>query len=301
MNKRERDSHPVSRGRFKSGYIALVGLPNVGKSTLLNRLLDYPVSIVASRPQTTRHRILGILNGRGYQALFLDTPGILKPCYKLQEMMEKEIELALRDADIVLLVVDATRPDISGVGSLAKRNSIVVINKIDKVEKKTLLPIAQRLAGQGFDNVHMISALKGSGVEELKAAVIDSLPDGEPFYPPLMISERPERFFVAEIIREVIFNRYGEEVPYATTVVIEDFRERPGRKDYINAVIYVERNSQRAIIIGNNGQAIKRVGAAARRRIEQFLDRPVYLELRVKVAEAWRKNEQFIQKYIYKR
>ncbi len=316
MSPRESDSRSAAKPGFKAGYIALIGPTNVGKSTLLNRILDYPISIVAPKPQTTRHRILGILNGEGYQALFLDTPGMRKPSYKLQEMMSKEIKLALKDADVVLLMFDATRPDelesasgkrktnhkgTKGIELFTGRDTLVAINKTDKVDKKLLLPLVERLAGQGFEKVYMISALKGDGVEELKKAVINALPQGEPFYPPDMISERPERFFVAEIVREAIFNRYGEEIPYSTTVNVEEFKEREGRKDFIRAVIYVERDSQKAIVIGKKGAALKEVGSIARGRIERFLGRPVFLELWVKKAEAWCKNERFIRENVYKR
>ncbi|MEO0081224.1 MAG: GTPase Era [candidate division WOR-3 bacterium] len=318
--------------KFRAGYVALIGLPNVGKSTLLNRLVGQYVSIVAPRPQTTRHRVLGILNGDGFQLLLLDTPGLLKPAYKLQELMEKEIERAFEDADVVLLLLDATNPElehevwrnpqlaqlvpVAAVGDLTtsaepanesgalrgSRPSVVVaFNKVDKADKAGLLALAARLKARGLGNVFMVSALRGDGIEELKQALVAALPEGEPFYPPDMVSERPERFFVAEFIRESIFNRYGAEVPYATTVVVDEFTERPGRKDYIRATIYVERDTQKAIVIGRDGAALRQVGSSARRRIEQFLGRAVYLELWVKVAEAWRRNETFIRRNIYPR
>jgi len=266
---------------------------------LLNRFMARQVSIVAPKPQTTRHRILGILNGEGFQVLFLDTPGILKPTYKLQELMEKEIGRALEDADVVLSLVDATAPNLPDAELLAGRKVIVAVNKTDKAGKEELASIARQVAEKGFERVFMVSALKGDGVEELKQALIEALPAGQPFYPCDQISERSERFFAAEIVREAIFNLYGAEVPYATTVVVDEFAERPGRKDYIRAVIYVERSTQKAIIIGKNGAALKKAGSIARRKIEEFLGRPVYLELWVKVAEAWRKNETFIRQNIY--
>lgn len=284
---------------FRAGYVAIIGRPNTGKSTLLNRLLGHRLAIVTPKPQTTRHRILGILNGNGYQALLLDTPGILDPKYVLQEMMKKEIEKALKDADVILLLLDATEPVYEDLKLLAQRKAAIAINKIDALPKKNLLPIAERCVQAGFDRIFMISALTGDGVEDLKNRLIELLPEAPPFYPPDTISERPERFFVTELIREAVFNRYGAEVPYSTTVEIEEFKERPGKKDYIRAVIYVERESQKAILIGEGGKALKNVGEIARESIEQFLGRPVYLELWVKVAKGWRKNESFIRRTVY--
>jgi GTP-binding protein Era len=297
----DRDQQTTGR-QFRSGYVALLGAPNAGKSTLLNRLVGRRVSIVAPRPQTTRHRVLGILNDDNHQALFLDTPGILDPKYKLQELMEKEIDTALRDADVLVLLLDALRPGeaegvLSGIGH---RKPVVAVNKIDRVPKEQLLPLVEMVRSSGIENVFLISALKGDGVDELKTRVLGSLPEGEPFYPPDMVSERPERFFVAEMVREAIFNRYAEEIPYSTAVAVQEFKEREGRKDFIRAIIYVERQSQKKILIGKNGEALKRVGAAARRNIEEFLGRPVYLELWVKVAEDWRRNEFFIRENVYR-
>jgi GTP-binding protein Era len=290
---------------FRSGYVAIVGLPNVGKSTLLNRLLGTHLAAVAPRPQTTRHRILGIMNGAGHQAVFVDTPGLLDPKYPLQQQMRREIDLALQDADLVLLVLDASRPVDEGAAcadSMTGRKVLAVLNKVDLVrDKKGLLPAAERLAQAGLGEVFMVTALKGGGVEDLKSEIAARLPEGQPFYPLDAIADRPERFFAAEFVREAVFNLYGEEIPYSTAVVIDEFRERPGRKDYVLATIYVERESQKAIIIGRGGKALKRVGSQARRQIESFLRRPVFLELRVKVAEAWRKDERFIRDNVYGR
>jgi len=294
-----------SSAPFHAGYVAIIGLPNVGKSTLLNRLLGTHLAAVAPRPQTTRHRLLGILNGPWYQAVFFDTPGLLDPKYALQQHMRREIDLALGDADVVVLVLDASRPveDVESLTRLvAGRKTVAVLNKVDLVrEKKDLLPVVERLVKAGFADVFMVSALIGGGVDDLKAGIAARLPEGKPFYPPDAVADRPEKFFVAEFVREAVFNLYGEEIPYSTTVVIEEFKERPGRKDYVRASIYVERDSQKAIIIGRDGKALKRVGSQARRNVEAFLGRPVFLELWVKVAEAWRKNEQFIRENVYGR
>jgi GTP-binding protein Era len=290
---------------FRSGYVAIIGLPNVGKSTLLNRLLGVHLAAVAPRPQTTRHRILGILNGPGFQALFLDTPGLLEPKYALQAQMRREIDVALKDADLILLMLDASRP-VEDVAVAARPTSdrpvLAVLNKVDAVRSKSdLLPVIDRLAGRGLTDVFLVSALRGDGVAELKAAIVARLPEGQPFYPPDAVADRPERFFAAEFVREAVFNLYGAEVPYSTAVVVDEFKERPGRKDHVVVTIYVERDSQKAIIIGRAGRALKRVGMRARREIEAFTGRPVFLELRVKVAEAWRQDSRFIQDNVYGR
>lgn len=288
---------------FRSGYVAIVGLPNVGKSTLLNRLLGTHLAAVAPRPQTTRHRILGILNGPGFQAVFLDTPGLLRPKYALQQQMKRQIDLALKDADLVMLVLDASRPEPDTeqtAAMLSGRKVLAVLNKVDLVRDKTrLLGEVDRLSKSGAAEVFMVSALKGGGVEQLKAGVAALLPEGQPFYPPDAVADRPERFFAAELVREAVFNLYGEEIPYSTAVVVDDFKERPGRKDYILVTIYVERDSQKAILIGSGGRALKRVGSRARKAIEAFLGRPVFLETRVKVAEAWRNDIRFIRENVY--
>jgi len=288
---------------FRSGYVAIVGLPNVGKSTLLNQLLGIHLAAVAPRPQTTRHRILGILNGPGFQAVFLDTPGLLEPKYALQQQMRRQIDLALKDADLVMFVLDASRPgqDRAQIAALLAGGKVLaVLNKVDLVrDKSTLLSEVDRLSKEGAAEVFMVSALKGGGVDALKAGVAALLPEGQAFYPPDAVADRPEKFFAAEFVREAVFNLYGEEVPYSSAVVVDEFKERPGRKDYILVTIYVERESQKAILIGKGGMALKRVGSRARRAIEDFLGRPVYVELRVKVAEAWRNDDRFIRENVY--
>jgi GTP-binding protein Era len=279
---------------MKSGYVAIIGLPNVGKSTLLNALVQTKVSAVSPKPQTTRQRIIGIANGPDYQMLFQDTPGILKPRYPLQVVMESEIDAALSDADVILLVVEPGQPP-SSKPQAASHKTIVVLNKIDKVAKPELLPVIQSCAEQGFDTVVPVSALKGDGIEDLRAAILEKLPEGQPYYPQDQLTTQPEKFFVGEMIRETIFTSYGEEIPYSTLVEIDEFKEQEGRKDVIRAVIYVERPSQKAILIGKGGEALKRLGSRAREKIERFLERPVFLELWVKVKDDWRKDEQFIR------
>ncbi|MEO0101770.1 MAG: GTPase Era [candidate division WOR-3 bacterium] len=290
---------------MKVGYCGLVGKPNVGKSTLLNALLKYKLAIISPKPQTTRHRILGILSGEGYQILFLDSPGILTPKYTLQEMMVKEIMEVITDSDVILFVTEAFGPpdeiEEKNLKRLLaeKKPTLIVINKVDLVPKDSLLPIIDKYQEMGFKDIYPISALQLDGIEDLKKGIVEKLPEGEPYYPPEEISDRPQRFFVAEILREAIFNLYGEEIPYATTVEVEEFKEREGGKDYIRAIIYVEKPSQKKIIIGEGGKAIKRLGSWARKNIENFLGKEVYLELWVKVAEGWRKDINFIRDKIY--
>ncbi|RMG67655.1 MAG: GTPase Era [Calditrichaeota bacterium] len=297
LGPEERKLNDTERPRFKSGYVAIIGRPNVGKSTLLNQLLKFKLSIISPRPQTTRKRVLGILNGEGYQVIFLDTPGMIEPRYDLQRVMMKYVRQAVADADVVVYLVDATWKVHNPEGVARELEGmdkpvILAINKIDQVRKDTLLPLIETYSqAYPFQAIVPISALKDDGLDRLLKEIIDRLPEGHPYYPTDYITDQEERFFVAEIIREKIFHLYGEEIPYSTHVEIEEFKERPGKKDYIRAVIYVEKPSQKGILIGKGGQALKRVGELAREEIEVFLGRPVFLELFVKVMEDWRKNQ----------
>ncbi len=292
---------------FKAGYVALIGRPNVGKSTLMNALLGHKLSIVTPKPQTTRRRVLGILSEQDYQMIFLDTPGLLIPRYRLQETMVKAAKNAIEEADVLLFIIEPENkisPDNRSILSdlvQTKKPTILTINKIDLIEKDKLLPIIENYSKNfSLTSIIPISAHKADGLDKLKRLLIDNLPVGFPFYPPDTITDQPERFFVAEIIREKIFQKYGEEIPYSTTVSVEEFKERDTGKDYIRAVIYVERNSQKGIIIGKQGAALKRVGQIAREEIELFLGRAVYLELFVKVKEKWRQKEEILRELGYK-
>ncbi|MBL7094638.1 GTPase Era [candidate division KSB1 bacterium] len=295
-----------NKTNYKVGYIALIGKPNVGKSTLMNVLLGQKLSIVTPKPQTTRHRILGILSEENTQMIFLDTPGLLKPRYKLQDKMLGAARRAIDESDVLLLMVEPEEKideviiNILSTMKGSQKSVILVINKIDTVNKKKLLPIIDRYASKfNLTKIFPISALKQEGLDELKSCLKDNLPKGFPFYPEDMITEHPERFFVSEIIREKIFQNYGDEIPYSTTVLIEEFKEREGRKDFIRANIIVEKDSQKGILIGKKGAALKKVGSSARDQIEQFLDREVYLELFVKVREKWRKKDVFLKEFGY--
>jgi len=290
-------------GIFKSGYAAILGRPNVGKSTLLNTLINLKLSAVTRKPQTTRNKILGILNSKEFQVLFIDTPGILKPKYFLQRLMQHEIQDAITTADLFLLVVEPfsspEKEEIELIEYIIAKPTILVINKIDLIEKEKLLPLLGEYQKFPFKEIHPVSALKNNGIEQLKKNIVANLPEGAPYYPQDQITERPEKFFAAEIIRETIFKYYGEEIPYSSFVEIEEFKERNSNKDYIRAVIYVERPNQRAIVLGKGGQAIKRLGSIARKNIEEFLGRPVYLELFVKIKEDWRDDERFIKEKLF--
>lgn len=286
----------------RSGYIALVGKPNVGKSTLMNQLVGRKLSIVTRKPQTTRHRVLGILSGDTYQAIFLDTPGIIDPRYGLQEAMMHATRRAIHEADLIIFMADATldRPDELSLKEVGDRPALLIINKMDLIDRDDVLPLVESYTElRAFDEVFPISAKTGENVDVLREEIIGRLPFGPPLYPKDMISEHPERFFVAEIIREKIFQQYRQEIPYSTQVNIVAFEERERGKDFIDAEIVVERASQKGILIGKGGRALKEVGKAARGDIEPFLDRPVYLQLHVKVREDWRDRNMFLRSYGY--
>lgn len=288
---------------FRCGYATIVGKPNVGKSTLINLLLGEKLSIVTPKPQTTRHKILGILNGENYQIIFLDTPGlILEPKYKLQELMKKALYLALQDADLVILMIEPESEFQQEIELLThKKDTILVINKIDLIQKDLLLPLinsVQKL--YNFKEIIPISAIKGDGTEQLLDCIIKYLPANPSYFPEDTLTDRSERFFVSEIIREKIFEEYGQEVPYSTTVTIEEFKEREGRKDYIRAVIYVEKPSQKAILIGKKGDKLKKIGKCARQEIEPFLGREVFLELWIKKKKKWKDDLRILKELGYK-
>jgi GTP-binding protein Era len=288
---------------MQAGYVAIVGKPNVGKSTLLNRLLGMKISAVTHKPQTTRHRLNGILTEGEYQACFIDTPGIIEPEYELQVFMVKQIKTAINDADVIVLMVDPWSKNTNTYLELAKSANrtpiIIVINKIDLVAKSELLPLIEKFKNMSAREIIPVSALNGEGVDDLKGVIFKYLPEGDFIYPKDDISDAPERFFVADLIREKIFEIFKKEIPYASCVLIDDFKEREKGKNYIRAVIYVERQSQKAIIIGKQGAALKEVGEKARREIENFLGKPVFLELWVKVKEKWRKNKKFLKELGY--
>ncbi|MBN2000502.1 GTPase Era [candidate division KSB1 bacterium] len=291
---------------FKAGFVSVVGRPNVGKSTLTNKLLNFKLCITTPKPQTTRHKIQGVISGDSFQIIFLDTPGIIKPHYSLHQVMRNTAFRAVKDADIVLFVAEATagshKADLDLLREIKEANEkiILVVNKIDLVKKDVLLCLIDDYCKQyHFEEIVPVSALFENNVQVLLKVLIEHLPEGLPFYPPDYLTEHPERFFVSEIIREKVFQNYGEEIPYSTAVVIDEFHEQEGRKDVIKARIIVEKQSQKGIIIGKKGHALRKVGEQARLDIEKFLGRPVFLELWVAVREKWREKDIFLQEFGY--
>ena len=287
---------------FKSGYVALVGQPNVGKSTLMNALVGQKLSIVTKRAQTTRNRILGIFTDPGAQFVFMDTPGIITPRSALDSSMMRQVSGAVAAADLVVHMVDARsdRARMSSLDAIRDLPAILVLNKMDLIAEHAALPLVEACMNQrSYEAVVPISALRGTNLGALKEEIRARLPNGPALYPAQMLSEHPERFFVAEIIREKVYRKFRHEVPYAVAVHISRFVEQAGRKDLIEADITVERASQKAILIGSKGQALKSVGTAARKDIERFLDRPVFLTLFVRVRANWRNHPQHLREHGY--
>ncbi len=295
---------------FRSGFVNIVGHPNAGKSTLLNALVGERMSIITPKPQTTRHRILAILNGENYQIVFSDTPGyVRRPAYAMHRVMNRYVESTLEDADLFLLVVDLTEPlleDDPLIPLLRRATSpiMLVLNKSDLVQASRTEEAALWWSKQlNIADSLAISALKGENLGLLLEKILSYLPEGPAYYPPDQLSDRPERFFVAEIIREKIFLLYEEEVPYACEVGIESFQETTTKEGEplarIHAVIYVLRESQKPILLGKGGSAIKKLGTLAREEMEHFLGRKVYLELTVKVRENWRDDEKLLKRFGY--
>ncbi|WP_440999782.1 GTPase Era [Fodinibius sp. SL11] len=287
-----------------SGYVAILGKPNAGKSTLMNRLLGNKISITTHKPQTTRHQIIGIHSEEEMQIIFLDTPGVIDPKYELQKAMMKTVDRARTDADILLLIVDVKDHKIPGriykmFGSMKNKKIFLIINKIDKVTDQEAKGVARKLEEEfDFDDTLFVSALNGKGLQNLMDKIKDNIKPGPPFYPKDMLSEQPVRFFVAEMIREQLFLLYHQEIPYSSTIDIVQYDERDDL-DYISADIIVNRNSQKGILIGKGGKAIKKLGKSAREVIEDFVNKKIYLDLHVKVREKWREDPSRVRHYGY--
>ncbi|MBP6673500.1 MAG: GTPase Era [Bacteroidetes bacterium] len=296
--------------QFRAGYIALIGEPNVGKSTLLNAVLKQKISIVTNKPQTTRHKILGIHSGEGYQMVFIDTPGIIKPKYLLQEVMMHFASQAVTDADVVLMLVDAEKVknkqydrnnDAVERIKAANKTTFLIVNKLDLLKKEEMLPMLADLQTIfPFDEIIPLSALTKFNVNELVQTLVKYLPEHPPYYDTEIVSDAQERFFVSEIIREKIFEQYEQEIPYSTTVDIVEFKEREQGKYFISADIVIERDSQKGILIGKEGKALKRLGSVSRRAVEEFIGHAVFLDLHVKVRENWREDKNWLNSFGYK-
>ncbi len=295
------------KGGFKSGFISLIGRPNVGKSTLLNLLLGEKIAIISDKPQTTRNRILGIKNHPGGQIIFLDTPGIHRARSRLNQSMVKVALATYNEVDGVCFMIEADHPDndendfILETLNKVKRPVFLVINKIDLIPKSELLPIMERYSRlRPFVQIIPISALLGDGAEVLLGELLKVLPEGPKLFPEDMITDLPERFLVAELIREKVFQLTREEIPYATAVAVEDFKEREEKNlIVIEATIQVERESQKGILIGEKGQMLKEIGRLARQEIEALLGAKVFLKLWVKVEKNWREDPRALRRLGY--
>ncbi len=288
----------------KAGFVNIVGNPNVGKSTLMNQLVGEKISIATFKAQTTRHRIMGIVNTPEAQIVFSDTPGVLKPNYKLQESMLAFSESALQDADVLLYVTDVVENPEKNQDFLDKvaRMSVPVlllINKIDQSDQKTLGDIVEKWHGL-LPNAEIlpISAKNKFGTELLLKRILELLPDSPPYFDKDQLTDKPARFFVSEIIREKILLYYDKEIPYSVEVSVERFKEDE-KQIHINAVIYVERDSQKGIIIGHQGVALKKVSTESRKALEKFFGKPIYLEVFVKVDKDWRSSERELNHFGY--
>jgi GTP-binding protein Era len=289
---------------FKSGFVNIIGNPNVGKSTLLNELVGEKLSITTSKAQTTRHRILGIVNSEEFQIIFSDTPGIVKPVYKLHDSMMKFVRTAITDADIILYVTDVIETWDKNIQFIEKLNKvaapvIVAINKTDLAKAEVIdLQITEWNTHVPKATVMPISARMRFNVQNLFNTILEKLPEGPAYYPVDSLTDKPERFFVTEIVREKIFLNYQQEIPYSCEVVIDSFKEAEDIVR-INAIIHVMRESQKGIIIGHKGEMLKKVGTQARLDIEKFLGKKVYIGLQVKVALDWRNNEKILKRFGY--
>ena len=284
----------------KSGTVALVGRPNAGKSTLMNHLLEEKVAIVSDKPQTTRHRIVGILSNDRGQMVFYDTPGIHKPLHRLNRQMVRYAMDALNDADVVCLLVDVSEKPGKGdaymleVIAKAEEPRVLVLNKVDRVkDKKSLLPILDRYGKTGlFADIVPVSARTGDGADRLLDILWEKLPEGEPLFDPELLTTHPERFLVAERIREKVLELTSDELPFSTAVKIESWEDEEDRPfTRINATILVDRPGQKKIVVGRQGQMIKNIGTAARLDLEEYLGRKIFLELYVRVEEGWREDQ----------
>ncbi|MDA3891414.1 MAG: GTPase Era [Salinivirgaceae bacterium] len=288
----------------KAGYVNIIGNPNVGKSTLMNGFVGEKLSIITSKAQTTRHRILGIVNGEDFQILYSDTPGILKPIYQLQKSMMKFVDSAISDADVILYVTDVVETFDKNEDYIKKVEKtsvpvLLLINKIDLIDQEKL----ERLVDKWKDilpnaQIFPVSALNDFNIESVLSRILEMLPESPPYFPKDTLTDKTERFFVQEIIREKIFLNYKKEIPYSVEVHAEEFKEEE-KIIRMRAIIYVSRDSQKGIIIGHQGSALKRVGTQARKDIEKFFGKQVFLQMHVKVMKDWRDKDINLKSFGY--
>jgi GTP-binding protein Era len=291
---------------MKSGFVSLVGRPNAGKSTLLNRLVGTKLAIVSDKPQTTRNRIVGVKNYDAGQVVFVDTPGIHRPMHRMNVRMVDAALEAMRDVDLVGLVVDASErhkePDAFLIDRIRPLGVpvMLILNKVDLIARPKLLPMIESWQQAfGFAEIVPVSAATGENVDRLERALLKHLPDGEPLYPPDYLTDQPERFFVAEIVREQVLQNTHAELPYTTAVMVDRFEE-PDERGLMRLYcsILVERESQKPIVVGRGGEMIKRIGTNARQELEAFFDTRVFLDLRVKVRSEWREDERILDELL---
>lgn len=290
---------------IKSGYVSIVGRPNAGKSTLMNAFLDFKLSAVSRKVQTTRNKIQGILTGKDHQIIFVDTPGVLEPKYEMQQYMKKEIKTSFKDTDLVLYLIDGSNIVMKDLQKIekdykkdfARQKRIIALNKCDKLSEEQIFDkIATLKQELGIKDIITVSAATKLNLDVLKNVIIENLPEGDFYYDNDTLTDKPEKFFVSEIIREKILEMYEEEIPYSVHVDVREFKVRDeDQKDYINADIILERETQKMIILGKRGEMIKKLGELARTEIEEFIGKEVYLKLFVKVRKDWRKDHRFLK------
>jgi GTP-binding protein Era len=288
---------------MKAGFVSLIGRPNAGKSTLLNRLVGTKLAIVSDKPQTTRNRILGVRNYPDAQVVFLDTPGIHRPLHRMNVRMVDAAVETMREVDVLGLVLDVTEPPGKGDRYVldlvkgVKAPVFLVLNKVDLIKKTRLLPMMEQYHAMGlFAEIVPVSAATGENVDRLERAIIDRLPEGEPLYPPDYLTDQPERFFAGEIVREKLLQLTRDEIPFSSAVVVDKFEEPEGEHAVLKlyCTIVVDRESHKPIILGRGGDMIKRIGTAAREDLERFFETRVFLDLHVRVKSEWRENERVL-------
>ena len=294
----------MAEEKHKAGFVNIIGNPNVGKSTLMNALVGERVSIITSKAQTTRNRIMGIVNGENFQIVYSDTPGVIDPGYKLHEKMMKFVNTAFSDADVLLFVTDITEKEESVSDIISRLEKVqqpvfLLLNKIDLADQNSVEILVESWSKRLKNaKVIPISALEKFNTSAIFDLIIENLPECPPYFPKDQLTDKPERFFVAEILREKVFKYYKKEIPYSVAILIESFKEEE-KIIKIRAEIIVERESQKGIIIGHKGKALKNVGSSARRDMENFLQKHVFLETYVKVDKDWRKNDRSLKNFGY--